>query len=130
MRPKSVEKFKDKVRDLTIRKHNLELRVITDLNRVIRGTANYFGTSFSTSDRLFKALDPWIRMRLRCMKFKRKSQHDNKKLRLKTLRKRGLLSLRDIWLSRVKERRATPRLRQALWGRPVWETHMLDHMVN
>jgi group II intron reverse transcriptase/maturase len=97
MRPKSVEKFKDKVRDITRRKHNLDRKVIEKLNRLIRGTANYFATSFSTCSRQFLELDAWTRMRVRCMKYKRKSFHDNRRLRLKTLRKVGLLSLRTYW---------------------------------
>ena len=42
MRPKSVKKFKDKIRALTTRHHNFEPAVISELNRVIRGTALYF----------------------------------------------------------------------------------------
>jgi len=96
MRPKSLEKFKTKVRELTRRKHNLDADVIVKLNRVIRGTANYFATKFSTCVRLFRTLDKWIRMRIRCMKRKRKSCGDNSKLRLKFFRKLGLLKLCDL----------------------------------
>jgi len=42
MRPKSVQKFQDKVRELTPRHHNLDASVIEKLNQVIRGTALYF----------------------------------------------------------------------------------------
>src|SRR5205823_3365706 len=42
MRPKSVRKFQDKVRELTVRKLNFEAELIVKLNRVIRGTAQYF----------------------------------------------------------------------------------------
>ena len=96
MRPKSVEKFKAKIRELTPRHHNLEARVIVQLNRVIRGTANYFATTFSSCGDLFRGLDRWIRMRIRCMKFKRKSRADNGRLRLRTLADWGLLSLSDL----------------------------------
>ena len=41
VRPKSVEKFKDKIRELTPRKQNLDAKVITKINQVVRGTANY-----------------------------------------------------------------------------------------
>jgi group II intron reverse transcriptase/maturase len=98
IRPKSVKKFKDKVRELTVRKHNLDSETIEKLNRVIRGTANYFATWFSTCRWLFQKLDSWIRMRLRCMKYKRKSYNDNYKLRLKFFRKLGLLSLEEFCL--------------------------------
>jgi group II intron reverse transcriptase/maturase len=92
MRPKSVEKFKDKVRELTRRHHNLDSKAIGKLNRVIRGTANYFAR-ISTCRKQLRLLDAWIRMRLRCMKFKRKSMADNRRLRCRLLRKLGLLSL-------------------------------------
>jgi group II intron reverse transcriptase/maturase len=96
MRPKSVKKFKDKVRELTRRKHNFEAEVIVKLNRVIGGTARYFATSFFTGRSSFHKLDSWIRMRLRCMKFKRKSRHDNHKLRVKKFTKLGLLTLESF----------------------------------
>jgi len=96
MRPKSQKKFKDKVRDLTRRKHNFEAEVIVKLNRVIGGTARYFATSFFTGRSSFHKLDSWIRMRLRCMKFKRKSRHDNHKLRVKKFTKLGLLTLESF----------------------------------
>lgn len=94
MRPKSLENFKTKVRELTRRCHNLDARAIERLNRVIRGTANYFATNFSTCIWLFQQLDKWIRMRLRCMKFKRKSDCDNYRLRQGTFDKKlGLLKM-------------------------------------
>ncbi len=101
MRSKSMEKFKSKIRELTIRKHNLDAEAIEKLNRVIRGTANYFSASFSTCRGLFQKLDSWIRMRLRCMKTKRKSRNDNYKLRLVFFRKNlGLLSMEDVFLQK------------------------------
>ncbi len=98
LRPKSLRKFKDKVRELTCRKHNLDDEVIEKLNRVIRGTAQYFGTPFSTCRHKFHKLDSWIRMRLRCMKFKRRSLDDNKKVRVKVFERLGLLSLESFCL--------------------------------
>ena len=96
MRPKSVEKFKTKIRELTRRLHNLDAKAVEKLNQVIRGTARYFATSFSTLRRRFLALDKWIRMRVRCMKLKRKSCHDNYKLRMAYFKKLGLLKLSDF----------------------------------
>jgi group II intron reverse transcriptase/maturase len=96
MRPKSVEKFKTKIRDLTPRHHNLDQQVIVKLNRVIRGTANYFATTFSNVGDRFRGLDRWIRMRLRCMKYKRKSRADNGRFRLRHFRRLGLLFLSDL----------------------------------
>jgi len=72
------------------------LQLIEKLNQVIRGTAGYFATSFSHCNWQFRRLDQWIRMRLRCMRFKRKSRRDNYRLRLKHLRNLGLLNLADF----------------------------------
>lgn len=96
MRPKAVEKFKTKVRELTPRSHNLDARVIEKLNRVIRGTANYFAATFADVGDRFRGLDRWIRMRLRCMKYKRKSRADNGRIRLERFRRLGLLFLTDL----------------------------------
>ena len=97
MREKSEQKLKAKVRELTVRKHNLDQKVIVKLNRVIRGTANYFATTFSTSRWRFQKLDSGIRMRLRCMKRKRKSYNDNGKLRVGYFRRKlGLLTLEEF----------------------------------
>ncbi len=97
MRPKSLEKFKTKIRELTRRCNNLDARVIEKLNQVIRGTANYFAPDFSTCVKLYQKLDKWIRMRVRCMKFKRKLTSDNSRLRLGTFdRKLGLLKMLDF----------------------------------
>ena len=96
MRPKAVKKFKDKVRDLTRRAHNLDAQVIEKLNRVIRGSAQYFATRWFTGREVFHKLDSWIRMRLRCMKTKRLNYEDNRRLRVKWFVGLGLLSLESF----------------------------------
>ncbi len=97
MREKSRRKFKEKIRELTTRKLNLDQAVIEKINRVIRGTANYFATGFSTVQWEFQKLDSWIRMRLRCMRTKRKSFKDNAKLRVRFFsNKLGLLTLEEF----------------------------------
>lgn len=93
MRPKSIQKFQEKVRELTTRSHNLDAQLIEELNRVIRGTAHYFVTRWSTNRWTLQKLDEWIRRRLRCMKYKRFSYHDNHRMRLKQFAKLGLLRL-------------------------------------
>jgi len=94
MRTKSLEKFKTKVREITRRHHNLDARVIAKLNQVIRGTANYFATEFSTCVYLFQQLDKWIRMRIRCMQFQRKCPDDNYRMKKRVFVKRlGLLEM-------------------------------------
>ena len=106
-RDKSVQKFKAKVRELTLRHCNMDAEVITKLNRVIRGTANYFATEFSTSRWLFQKLDSWVRMRLRSMKLKRKNYNDNRKLRVGYFRRKlGLLSLEDFCQGRGSQQQA------------------------
>jgi RNA-directed DNA polymerase len=97
MRDKSVQKFKAKVRELTERHRNLDRAAIVKLNQVIRGTANYFATRFSTCRWTFQKLDSWIRMRLRAMKLKRKNYNDNYKLRAAYFgRQLGLLTLEEF----------------------------------
>ena len=100
MRPKSVKKFKDKIREWTCRKHNLDASRIEELNRVIRGTAQYFATRFFTGREVFHKLDSWIRMRLRCMKTKRKNTNDNKKIRNKVFDRLGLHTLESFCVPR------------------------------
>lgn len=97
MRPKSVEKFKMKIREITRRNNNLDARTIVKLNQVIRGTANYFATDFSTCIKLYQKLDKWIRMRVRSMKFKRRSANDNWRMKQGTFdTKLGLLKMLDF----------------------------------
>ena len=113
MREKSLQKFQAKIREFTLRHYNLDRRVIEKLNRVIRGTANYFTPLFSTCRGTFQKLDSWIRMRLRCMKTKRKNYNDNRRLRIKYFRhKLGLLTLEQFCKyrdSNGKIRFVTPR---------------------
>ena len=131
MGSKAVQRFKAKVRGLTVRKHNLDQQAIDRLNRIVRGTALYYATSFSTSRWTFQKLDSWIHMRLRCMKLKRKNYNDNRKLRVKYFRRKfGLLTLEEFCTTQDRHgeaRKVTPRRHrgnssssgQRLWGRPV-----------
>lgn len=120
MSDRAVQRLKAKVRELTIRKHNLDGEVIAKLNRVIRGTANYFATGFSTCRWVFQKLDSWIRMRLRCMRLKRKNYNDNAKLRVGYFgRKLGLLTLEQFCTYRDAHGQARcviPRLGATLVG--------------
>src|SRR2546422_1582428 len=100
MRPKSVKKFKDKVRELTCRKLNLDKAQVDKLNRVIRGTARYFATRFFTGRTTFNRLDCWIRMRLRCMKTKSKSRCHHLKLHNKVFDRLGLIRLESFCVQR------------------------------
>jgi RNA-directed DNA polymerase len=113
MRDKSVQKSKAKIRELTVRCHNLDRKAIERLNQVIRGTANYFTPAFSTCRWLFQKLDSRIRMRLRSMKLKRKNYDDNRRLRVTYFRHElGLLTLEEFCTYRDhhgQAQRVTPR---------------------
>jgi hypothetical protein len=100
MRDKAVERFKEKIKKITFRKHNLEQKVITKLNSVTRGTVNYFYTEFTTNLKQFSTLDKWIRKRIRCMKFKRIWRTDNTRIKNKHIKRMGLLLCRDLCLAR------------------------------
>jgi RNA-directed DNA polymerase len=102
MRTKSLEKFKNNIREITTRSHNLDKEVIEKLNRVIRGTVNYFGTKFSTMKSMFRELDKWIRKRIRCMKLKRISHIDNCRLKIKYIEKMHLLSCYNLLEARLR----------------------------
>ena len=96
MRAKSVENFKNRVREITIRSHNLDAVVIEKLNSVIRGVQRYFGTSFSTCLTQFRILDEWVRMRLRCQKLKCKSRTHNRRITDAYIERKGLLTLSQL----------------------------------
>jgi RNA-directed DNA polymerase len=95
MRAKSVEKYKTKIRDLTPRHHHLDRAVVAQVKAVLRGTANSFATSFSRCRSRFRALDGWLRMRLRAMKFKRPWHTDNRRLGWTHSRRLGFIFLSD-----------------------------------
>jgi group II intron reverse transcriptase/maturase len=99
MSAKAEVNFKNKVRKLTIRSHNLDAEVAVKLNRVIRGTINYFCTEFTTNLAQFNVLDRWIRKRIRCMKFKRVSKADNGRLLNKHIKRMGFLTCRELILA-------------------------------
>ena len=67
--PKSVEKLKAKVRQITRRGRPLTLReVIEELVPVLRGWINYF--RLAAIRKLCRDTDEWIRRRLRCYRLK------------------------------------------------------------
>lgn len=96
IRRTSMEKFKVRIRSLTIRSHNLDSEVVDRLNRVIIGFANYFITPYTTVMDQCRQLDTWIRMRLRCMKFKRISRGDNRRFPNRHFVRKGLVSLYSL----------------------------------
>ena len=93
VRPKSIEKLKDRIRQITARSHNLDQETIRALNRVLIGFAHYFALPFATVKMQFVELDGWIRLRLRAMKFKRINRGDNRRWPTRCLTRMGLVSL-------------------------------------
>jgi len=121
MRDKAVERFKTRIRTLTVRSHNLDTDAIERLNRVLRGTVNYFGMQSATVKTQFTTLDRWLRTRLRCMKFKRIWKTDRRRLRHKHIAHLELLARRDLLTVR-QQRLGRPPCGLFLGGRPVQET--------
>lgn len=67
--PQSVERLKDKVRQITKRNCGRSLdRVVGKLNNLIRGWVNYF--RYAEAKRLMEKLDGWLRRKIRCLKLK------------------------------------------------------------
>ncbi len=66
---KALLRFKQKVRELTDRSRGIGIeRMTKELSSYLRGWKSYFG--FSQTPSVFKALDKWIRRRLRSMIWK------------------------------------------------------------
>ena len=82
---RSVERFKDKVRQLVRqgRGRNLERFIEQDLNPVVRGWANYYRKA--TTYGLFEDLDGWLRRKLRCLVWRRWKRVYTRARRLITL---------------------------------------------
>ena len=108
MKDKAVKKFKDRIKALTKRHHNFGSQVIKQINRVTRGIANYFIQDFTTSIQLFSRLDQWVRKRLRCMKYKRISRKDNPRIKIKNIRRMGLLFFKDMYQNKIKTGKLLP----------------------
>ena len=96
---KAEERFKMKIKALTKRSHNLDAEVVMQVNRVIRGTVRYFATAFTSCLGQFNELDRWIRMRIRCMKYKRIWKTDNRRLKRRHIERMGFVSCREVYLS-------------------------------
>ena len=68
--PKSVQKFKDKIREITGRSNGMGIDTRrVRLNQVIRGWMNYF--KLADAKNLLRGLDEWIRSRIRMVTWKR-----------------------------------------------------------
>jgi RNA-directed DNA polymerase len=101
-RKRALQKFKDRVRELTPRQtHSTLQEVIDALNPVIRGWGNYFRLGHMKGR--FEILDQWIRMRVRSKVLKRKAHRSrvaSDVLPNKRLESLGLVSLLTLLPSR------------------------------
>jgi RNA-directed DNA polymerase len=95
---KAEARFKTKIKALTRRSHNLDAEVVMHVNRVIRGTVRYFATAFTTCLGQFNELDRWIRMRIRCMQYKRIWKTDNRRLKSRHIRRMGFVLCREVYV--------------------------------
>jgi len=84
--PKSLLRFKKRIRELTKRNRGVSLdQMVADLRRYLTGWRGYFG--FCQTPSVFSILDSWIRRRLRCFQWK---QWKSGRTRFAELRKRGV----------------------------------------
>lgn len=83
---KSIERFKDRVRELTDRNCGKSMvQIIKQLNQYLKGWWNYY--RLAEARYIFKELNNWIIRRLRCIKWK---QWKNPRTKVRELRKRGI----------------------------------------
>lgn len=78
--PKSIAKFKDKIREITSRSNAMSMETrYTKLKQIIRGWVNYF--KIANMGKIAQRLDEWIRRRIRMCYWKQwkkiKTKHEN-----------------------------------------------------
>lgn len=112
IRQKSREKLEESLKALTRRSHNLDAKVFQKLSSIIRGTINYFCTSFSNVLTYFEDVGKWIRMRLRCMKYNAISKSNNFKCKNKILARMGMPDIRFLCLQAKKQSKHSLRGKQ------------------
>ncbi len=84
--PKTLLRFKKRIRELTKRNRGISLeQMVAQLRRYLIGWRGYFG--FCQTPSVLRSLDSWIRRRLRCFQWK---QWKRGKTRFAELRKRGV----------------------------------------
>lgn len=118
-RPKTLDRFKARVRELTRRQQPRNVReVIVLLNPVIRGFGNYFG--MANVKGLYRMLDEWIRMRLRCfIEKKRAVKHQNRRISTALLQSYGLVSLSELMAVPLLLPAMGQPYRKAVYGKSV-----------
>ena len=84
--PQALLRFKSRVRELTRRTRGAILaQIIEELSRYLIGWRGYFG--FCETPSVLRALDQWVRRRLRCISWKQWKRGTN---RFAELRRRGV----------------------------------------
>ena len=79
--PKSIEKFKDKIREITSRSNTMSMKTrFLKLKQVIRGRVNYF--KIANMKRIVQKLDEWIRRRIRMCYWKQWKTSKNRRKNL------------------------------------------------
>ena len=96
---KSMVKLEGNIRKITKRTQGINLKTVIDrLNPVIRGHVNYF--RLGDVQIVYRKVDCWMRMRLRCFKFSRKWKTDNKRFPIRRFKRMGLLSFEQYFLNK------------------------------
>ena len=84
--PQALARFKSKARELTRRTRGASLaQIVEELSRYLVGWRGYFG--FCQTPSVLRALDQWVRRRLRCLVWK---QWKRGTIRFAELRRRGV----------------------------------------
>jgi len=104
-REKSVKRFKETLREATRRNDGRSLNeIVQQLNRRLKGWAQYFRGG---QGNIYRALDGWIRMRLRCILRRRagrkgRGRPDHRKYTNDFFAELGLISLKaSAWAKRA-----------------------------
>jgi RNA-directed DNA polymerase len=83
--PKALERFKDRIRELTARQRSKGWeQIIKEVSRYLRGWHGYFG--FCETPSVLKLLEQWIRHRLRALSWRRWKTPKNRYRQLRRLR--------------------------------------------
>lgn len=80
--PKSLEVFKERIKDITRRRRGVSLeRIVNELNKYLRGWMGYYGICQTLT--ILSDLDSWIKRRIRCFIWKKWKTFQNRVRELK-----------------------------------------------
>jgi group II intron reverse transcriptase/maturase len=126
--PKTIERFKDKIRELTSRRWGISMKDrLTKVNEYLRGWIGYFQLVETPST--LQKLDEWIRRRLRMCKLKQWKKSKTKRRNLVAL------GIPEDWARKISGSRKgywrlsnTPQVNKAL-GLAYWQDQGLTSLV-